>query len=216
MDKKENIKMSYEEWLKLFYGRVDQNFSTTRQSLHTTHQWAITLNIALITAIFSLSSTSNPFPNRTGLIILMISLPILMRFFIRSCLEYSIQEKFKTVRNELDYYFTHKNIGNIKVLNSELYECIDSYYFKWLSPMKLISICWRNLLLAYMWIFIVNLGLLIWAICTVVGDIPLYTIGSLSVLMILFEFVTLIRYEGFSYKKWRSHKHIDEEISIIK
>lgn len=205
-----------EEWLKLFYGRVDQNFSTTRQSLHITHQWAITLNIGLITAIFSLSSTTNPFPNHTGLIILMISFPILLRFFIRSCLEYSIQEKFKTIRNELDFYFEHKNIENNKRLDADLYECIDNYYFKWLSPKKLVSICWRNLQLAYLWIFIVNFGLLIWAIITVVGDITLYIIGGFSIIMVIFEVISFIGYEGFAYKEWRSHKFMKNEISNTK
>jgi hypothetical protein len=82
------------EWIHLFYKRIDQNLVSTRQGLHTSNQWALTLGIGILTAIVSMSNSSQNFANEFSLLALLLSFPILLRFFIRSCIEYSIQEKF--------------------------------------------------------------------------------------------------------------------------
>lgn len=138
------------EWLKLFYSRIDNNFSSTRQSLHTTHQWVLTLSIAIITAIISFSASGNPYPNYFGLLILIISFPILLRFFIRSCIEYSIEEKFIILRKEMDFYLLNCGKYSKSDFDKRLLNCVQSYYIDWKCPTKLTKICWDNLLLAYL------------------------------------------------------------------
>jgi len=48
-----------EGWLRLFYSKVYDQFTLSRESLHNTHQWAITLTFGVITAIFTISNNHN-------------------------------------------------------------------------------------------------------------------------------------------------------------
>lgn len=194
-----------DQWIKLFYSRIDSNLSTTRQSLHATHQWVLTLSIALITAIFSIPSRNDRFPNYLGLMILIVSFPILLRFFIRSCLEYSIEEKFITLRNEIDYYLIFATKSNDKKLKKRLVSCIQYYYYDWLCPRKLTKIVWHNLKLSYLWIFLLYVGLVIWGIVSVVGDLPMFIIGGFSAIIVVLEIFMFITYKGFKYHEWHEY-----------
>jgi len=191
------------KWLDLFYTRVGDQFILSRNSLHNTHQWVITLALGLITAVLTLGSNTNSYPNEYGFLALLISFPLLFRFFVRSCLETSIQYKWMTIRNALDkYYFlsNHKDFRKQKV-EDYLEETIILYYFDWKSPNSIWKIIWDNIRLAYFWPFIVLISLIIWGYFS----LPFTFIITISTIVvgvyIIYEVSTFFTYRGFDFEE---------------
>jgi len=187
-----------EDWLFLFYSRVTELYSLSRESLHNTHQWAITLAFALITAIMTLGGTEEPYPNEFSFIILMLSFPLLIRFFIRSCLECSIEYKFQAIRDALDFYLSGDKEEKRK-REAYLVNVINTYYIKFCSPYKLSKIIKDNLKLAYLWIFLLWLGLFIWGVFSLTYSLKLIIIFVMVVSFVVFEFIRFITYKKFHY-----------------
>jgi len=192
---KKNEKLD-EQWLMLFYERVTNQFTLSRESLHNTHQWAISLTFGIVTAIFTISST-NPYPNEYSFVALLLTLPLMIRFFIRSCLEYSIQRKWQEIRNRLDIYFSNRK----KKQYDDLKKCIDLYYFKWESPISIWKIIWDNLSLAYLWPFVLYGGLIIWGSISLFMTNLIKTTCFVVFLITIFEISRLICYRGFKKSK---------------
>ena len=186
-----------DEWLLIFYDRISNLYSLTRKSLHDTHQWAITLALALITAILTLGGVEDPYPNEFSFIIVILSFPLLIRFFIRSCLETSIQYKFQKVRDELDIYLSKK--VTTRDDETQLIKVINTYYFEFFSPKKLKKIIWDNLRLAYMWIFFLWFGLSLWGGFSLIFTFKLKLICILAGLYVVFEIIQFIAYKKFQY-----------------
>ena len=180
------------KWLEKFYDRVTNQFTLSRESLHNTHQWAITLTFGIVTAIFTISS-ENPYPNEYGFIALVLTFPLMMRFFVRSCLEYSIQRKWQEIRNRQDVFYFRESKKSYK----ELKDCIELYYFKWKSPISIWKIIWDNLSLAYLWPFILYFYLIIWGSLSIqLTNLVLITV-IIVVSFLVFEIVRVFRYRGF-------------------
>ena len=192
-----------DKWFELFYARATDHYTLARQSLHNTHQWAITLIFGLVTAVLTISSASNPYPNDMGFIALLLSFPLMFRFFVRSCLEYSIHEKWRVIRETIDQYYYCCKLDPKKEKDAKNYllEVIDLYYFKWKSPSTLWSIAWSNLKLAYLWPFILYLFFIIWGasvlyMTPIIGAVSIITTGFM-----VYEIIMFIIYRGFEYKK---------------
>lgn len=179
-------------WVQLFYQSVTNQFSLSRESLHNTHQWAISLTFGVVATALSVQRSDNPYPNEYGFIILLLTFPLMLRFFIRSCLEYSIQRKWQAIRNNLDKYLLNKTNRNFQILKKS----IDLYYFKWKSPVSIWKILWDNLKLAYLWPFVLYIGLIFWGMNKLIMT-NLVCISSIVVgIIVIFEIYQFFSYEG--------------------
>lgn len=196
MSDKQKDLCSSEKWLHDYYLRITALYNVSRQSLHNTHQWAITLTLAVITAIFTLDKEAG-YPNENGLLILLIGSPLLVRFFIRSCLEYAIQLKFQIIRDELDRLF----LSSEKTVSSfvRLKKVIETYYFEFRSPQELRIIMKNNLKLAYSWILIVWIGLILWGFISLGIDCKSFFILIIVLVFIVYEFVSIFKYPKLKY-----------------
>ena len=181
-----------EDWLRNFHIKVYDQFTLSRESLHNTHQWAITLTFGVITAIFTISNDQK-YPNESGLVILLLTFPLMIRFFFRSCLEYSIQRKWQRIRNNLDQYFLNSDKKNKEIL----LKSIDTYYFDWRSPIPVFKIIIDNLKLAYLWPFLLYSLLIIWGCVSIKLSVLLINIIFLTGIMILIEIIGFFTYRGF-------------------
>ena len=191
-------------WYEQLYQRVTDQFTLSRESLHNTHQWVITLTLGLTTALLALDGETSVYPDRFKFIVVLISIPLLFRFFVRSCLECSIQYKWITIRNALDYYYLYFQLNDEKKKHDAenyLLETICLYYFHWKSPKRLRRIVWENLRLAYLWPFILIIALLVWGFLEIELDHLLLWIVVLTSGVMLFEIFSFIHYRGFKYEK---------------
>lgn len=208
-------KESNEKYLESIYDRVNDQFILSRNSQQNTHQWVISLALALVTAVLTLGGNQNPYPSEFNFIAILVSFPLLFRFFVRSCLETSILYKWMTIRNALDeyYYLKSNNAGNTKEYKKYLDETLLLYYFKWKSPRKLGKIIWDNIRLAYFWPFIVIISLVVWGYAA----LPLSKLICITSVIVssfmLYEIITFFTYRGFQYKKTNTRKpevHLQE------
>ena len=187
------------EWLTLFYNRITELYSLSRKSLHDTHHWAITLTLALVTAIMGLGGTADPYPNEFGFIVVVVSFPLLIRFFIRSCLERSIEKRFLVIRNELDKYLS---LGaSAKEDNrARLTNIINTYYFEFYPSVGFIENMLDNLRLSYCWIFTLWIGLIVWGVFCLSFSVKLFVICTITGLFVIFELIQFYRYKKLNYK----------------
>lgn len=192
-----------EKWLGLFYSRVTDQYTLARNSLHNTHQWAITLIFGLVTAIFTLSSSQNPYPNEMGFIALLLSFPLLFRFFVRSCLEYSIHEKWRKIRDVIDKYYYYPKIDSQHERDVQIYlrEVIKIYYFDWRSPCSLGSIIKSNLKLAYLWPLIIYIFLIGWGFIQLPYTPTIKLVSIITIMFMIYELVAFLTYKGFDYQR---------------
>lgn len=189
------------QWIEKYYDRITALFILSRESLHNTHQWAISLALGFITVILAINSNESTFPNELSLIITLLSFPLLVRFFIRSCLECAIQHRFIKIRNELDIYLS-STVEKRKEREPDLIEVINCYYIQFQASKNIKKIIWENLQLAYLWIFIVWTGLIVWGFLT----LPIITkriiiILFLVIAFILYEIISFLLYERLKYKE---------------
>jgi len=188
------------DWLGWFYARVTDQFDLSRKSLHDTHQWVITLSIGLVTAVLVLPSQSSPYPNEFGLVAVLASFPLLFRFFVRSCLECSIQYKWMEIRNALDRYFYLQDAPpEIRSAASRhLRETIELFYFDWKSPKSLWAIVRENLQLAYGWPFLIAIFGIAWGARTLSMSPLLGFVAWAVVLFMIYEIIAFVKYSGFN------------------
>jgi hypothetical protein len=188
------------EWINKFYDRVTDLFILSRESLHNTHQWAISMALGFITVILAINGNENTFPNELSLIITLLSFPLLLRFFIRSCLECAIQYRFMRVRDTIDWYLSSSKEKR-RELKPHLLHVINCYYFHSTSPTKLVKIIWDNLRLAYFWIFIVWIGLITWGIIIVKKNPTVILIFCCVVVFSIYEILSFLLYKRFRFKE---------------
>ena len=187
-----------EKWLSKFYDRVSEQFTLSRTSFHSTHQWAITLTFGIVTAILTFSNEFDPYPNEIGFVALLLTLPLMIRFFIRSCLEYAIEKRWEKIRNNLDNYYYNKNNNN----KNKLLKSIDDYYFNWKSPISIWKNIFDNLRLAYAWPFLLYIGLISWGATSLYWHSSLLIqISVLSVsIFVIIEISSFFCYPGLRKK----------------
>lgn len=150
-----------ETWINMFYSRATSEFALARRSLHNTHQWAITLTIGVLVGASGVFG-GTLYPTEVSVMALAVVCPLLFRFFIRSCLECSIQHRWITIRNALDWYLASGEWDDKRREPYAVYlrEAVETCYFRFRSPRKLGRILGENLKLAYFWPFFLLLFML--------------------------------------------------------
>lgn len=196
------------EWLSLFYPRATEQFGLSRQSLHRTHEWVITLTLGLAIAVLTSGGQQSSYPNEFGLVAVLASFPLLFRFFVRSCLECAIQHRWIAIRNALDMYFYLQGVDphSKSAAERHLRETIELYYFQWKSPLSIWAIIWENLRLAYLWPFILLVSLMVWGAAVLTMSPLLAITGATVVLYMSYEVIAFLRYRGF--------EHVDSVTSL--
>lgn len=191
------------KWLEMFYEQVGREASLARESQRETHNWVITLAAGIFTAIFALGGNQIKYPSEIGFIGLLIITPLFFRFFVRSCLEYQIFHRWIVIRNGLDsYYFSKNNSQGLEQqISKYLLEIISLYYFQWKAPKHFLKMIWDNFRLAYGWLFIILIALIIWGIIEQPMTLNIKYTLILFIPWMSFELISFIRYRGFNYYK---------------
>ncbi|MBN2156488.1 MAG: hypothetical protein JW776_10630 [Candidatus Lokiarchaeota archaeon] len=203
---------SNDKWLDVLYGRVNDQFVLSRTSQQNTHHWVISLALALITAVLTLGGNEEPYPSEFNFVAILVSLPLMFRFFVRSCLETSIQNRWMVIRNALDEYnyIKSNNLNQISEYKKYLDEVISLYYFSWKSPTKIEKIIWDNIRLAYFWPFVVIVILLTWGYIALPNTKMICITSIIVSSFMVYEIVSFFNYKGFKYEKPETKKpHID-------
>ena len=100
-----NLEQMNDDWFETLNSRVNGELGLARRSYHTTHQWVITLTVGLITAVLALGKEKIVYPTEFSLLAVLAITPLMIRFFVRSCLEFAIFYRWKMIRDALDTYF---------------------------------------------------------------------------------------------------------------
>lgn len=202
----ETIKMNSwndSEWLMLFYEQVGREASSARESQRETHNWVITLAAGIVTAVLALGGDELKYPSELSFVGLLIVIPLFFRFFVRSCLEYQIFNRWIILRNGLDGYFIAKQASKDSGDKAMKYleEIIQLYYFQWKAPKPIPKMIADNLKLAYGWPFIILFVLLVWGIIAqTMTTLICYTLIVFIPWMFL-EINWFIGYRGFKYQE---------------
>jgi len=196
------------EWLSLFYTRATEQFGLSRQSLHRTHEWVITLTLGLTIAVLTSGDQQSSYPNEFGFVAVLASFPLLFRFFVRSCLECAIQHRWIAIRNALDRLFYLKGVDpySRSLAERHLRETIELYYFQWKSPLSIWAIIWEVLRLAYLWPFILLVSLMGWGAAALTMSPLLAIAGATVILYMSYEVIAFFGYRGF--------EHVDSVVSL--
>jgi hypothetical protein len=197
-----------EQSFSLFYERITQLYTLSRESLHNTHQWVTTIAIATVTAVLALKevqtspaqagTVQTSFPNELAVLGFLAMVPLMFRFLVRSCLEDAIQHRFMAIRNAQDYVCYNKGTEQAEDARRYYHEVMELYYFRWLSPKTLRELLWENFQLSYSWPFILLIAFLVWGVASVRWT-PLLWIGTgLVVLFMSWEVVEFLTYNGYT------------------
>jgi len=146
-------------WLVEFYQYAGRETTLAFTVLNDYHRWALTLTIALLTAI-ALGKDVAPAP--LPFIVILGSSLLLFRFFVRSSIGYVNLYRWNTLTSLIVKYWRATGSKEESEAWKSLEKAIEIYYVQWKSPIRLSKIVWDNLRLAFLWLGIVILGLVIW------------------------------------------------------
>lgn len=203
-----SVQFGDSDWLEWFYSRVTDQYVLARESFHNTHQWTITLTLGLVTAVVALGGQGAQYPTELSVIAVLAAIPFLFRFFVRSCLEYSIHHRWATIRDALDLHFYLCSTQPSMTSQSLAYlqETIRLYYFQWLCPRPFSKIVGDNLRLAYSWPFILLAALTLWGIV----ELPLTPLLGIALagvgFFMVYEIWAFVTYRGFKFEKTQTPK----------
>lgn len=179
-------------WLESLYSHVDSNLAISRDGYTGTHQWIISLTIGGLTAALAFSDDKFVYPTEYSFIIVLLLIPLVLRFFVRSCLEYTVFYRWLTLRNKLDEYFFKLNKGKkTKKDEDELNRVIQICLIDTNSVRTFPKMVFDNLRMAFLWPLLILFGL------TFVGfqSQPL----TLSIKIVLIPVTAMIIYEIYSF-----------------
>ena len=191
------------DWLRDFYGQVGREVSLARESQRETHNWVITLVGGAVAAVWALGGSDFNYPTISSFIVVLAITPLVFRFFVRSCLEYQIFNRWIALRNTLDiYFFTKENKPEIAAIAMQsLAEQIQIYYFQWKQPKTNWKMIKDNFQLAYGWPFILLFILITWGLIMLpLAGLALYAILITGSWMI-YEFINFFAYFNGRYTK---------------
>jgi hypothetical protein len=142
-----------EAWLNRFYTEVGREVTLARESQRETHNWVITLTVGSVAAVWAMGGGTFNYPTESSLIVVLVMLPLVFRFFVRACLEYQIFNRWVFIRDALNAYFFARDLKPdlSRPAMASLIEQIRLYYFQWRQPRSNGKMIWDNLILAYGW-----------------------------------------------------------------
>ena len=192
-----------DSWLKEFYSEVGREVSLARESQERTHNWVITITAGAIASVWALGGGSFRYPTESSFIVVLVMLPLVLRFFVRSCLEYQIFNRWVFIRDALNAYYFSKDMRPEleEIAMSSLIEQIRLYYFQWNQPRSNPKMIWDNLVLAYAWPMLLILVLIIVGFAT---QPPTILVSSTLVLVgpwTVFEVYNFFSYFHNRYRK---------------
>ncbi len=196
-----------DEWLKMFYGRVDSELAVARNTIGTTHQWVITLTVGGITAVLAFGQGDFKYPTESSFIAVLVLLPLLFRFFVRACLEYTIFHRWLEIRNLLDryYYLQELDPAAADSCRTRLLRAIELYYFNESSAKPFLKMVQDNLKLAFLWPFILLIGLIVIGLRLQESSPLIKVVIWGTALFTLLELACFVRYRRFRYKELDEH-----------
>lgn len=100
------------------------------------------------------------------LLVLAATLPLLWRFFIRSCTAYENLLRFNDIQREAAKYLNGES-------NWTAFEVHNNLFWRdWKARRPFRSVLWHNLQYGFMWIFLIAIGVLVWAFVSSEGGTP--------------------------------------------
>lgn len=190
-----------DQWLEWLYHRVDINLTMARNGYTGTHQWIITLTIAGLTAVLAVNGDDFRYPTEQSLVIVLLLFPLMLRFFVRSCLEYTIFYRWLRLRDGLDFYFNKARMGKkTKKDGAALARVIDICLIGTRSVRPMRKMIYDNLRMAFLWPMLIVLGLLAYGL--MYQDLtPTLTIVLIAVAAVTaYEVQEFARYPRFRYE----------------
>lgn len=190
-------------WLELFYARTDSEFALSRTSLYGTHQWAVTLAVGVVAAALGLGTAYKSVDGELPLMAILVAAPLLVRFYVRSCIDYAVHCRWKEIRNATDRYFRGRPAaGGVKAAaRAHLDQVVELYYFQWKSPLTLRTVLWHQLRLTYLWPFILLAGAMAWGFWIVGCAKGPLIVGVVVALYLIYEAYQLATYDGLDFAK---------------
>lgn len=151
-----------QNWLDLLYARIDNEFASARSNWTTIHQWVISLTVGGLTAAFALNQGEFTYPTPFGFSAVLCILPLMFRFFVRACIEYTLFHRWLRIRNAIDAYLATGRAKSVlkKAKERELKVILANYYFHHWSAHTFLRMVWDNLRIAFLWPFALLIGLI--------------------------------------------------------
>lgn len=192
-----------EKWLHDFYNQVGRETSLARESQRETHNWVIAIAGGVIAAAWALGTDQSFYPTEKSFILVMVIIPFIFRFFVRSCLEYQNFNRWVSLRNSLDkYYFActiHPELSQKAMDN--LINQIRLYYFQWRLPKSINKMIWDNLVLTFGWPLLIIVCLFVWGLVEQSKSLIIWVVLSMVAFWMLFELTNFIIYFAKKYTK---------------
>ena len=197
------------DWLKSFYKECGREVSLAYDVLNQTNNWAITLIIAVLATGFigSIRFDNNDtlkfvYPTIYHWTFIIVAWVINMRFFVRSALALVNMYRWNTLINStMKVLSLPENHPSSSIFKDNLSKKIESYYFKWNSPIKTRKLFWENLRLIYLWLFLIIIALFIIGLILLEKNL-FYFIG-------LGFFIAATAYEVINFLFYRAFKYVE-------
>jgi len=210
--------MMEKSWLEKFYTECGREVSLAYNVLNHTNTWGVTLITAFLATIFISAiefkggNLTLHYPTTIHWFLVIGAWIALMRFFVRSALGLANMYRW----NELIYSSSKvlslpENSPAVPIYIRNCAKKIDSYYYRFHSPVARWKIVWHSLKLMYLWFFIAVLVLFIWGLLVLDRNWQYYLGIAVFIVAVLLEFFWFVRWHGLQYEKL----DLEEEPSIL-
>jgi len=196
------------QWIESFYKECGREVSLAYNVLNQTNTWGVTLGSAVLTAGFlgaiklEVGHIYFNYPNIYQWYFVIVAWIIMLRFFVRSALGLVNMYRWNALI-----------VASTKVLSlpeghvsrplflQHLCDAIDAYYYKWQSPIKRTKLLWNNLLLMYLWFFLIILVFFVWGLIKLPKDIYFWLGISAFAIPLVVEVILFLNWRGLKYQK---------------
>jgi hypothetical protein len=105
-----------EDWLKEYYGRLqnESQFSSTRRDNAT--NWALTLFLGIIAAYVALLTSQTVVPSVWRIGLLLAGSILLIRFFVQSTIAYSFLRRWRYLENQIECHWAFEEPDMKKIV----------------------------------------------------------------------------------------------------
>ena len=145
------------EFRKDYTNTINQEISNASSQLHETTNWAVAVTIGAMGGL----AIADSFPSRWTLALLVASLILVIRFFVRSCIAYSYLARWNSIQKQILRVQAAESGEAEAVAKKRLVDSIKYHHLEWKSAVPLRKLIWSNLKLGYLHlILILSLALL--------------------------------------------------------
>lgn len=161
-----------DEWLKAFYAQCGREVTLAYTTLNQMKNWAMLITAAAISALAFGTSAAN-YPNAEMLVGVVVIYTFTLRFFIRAIICYINLTRWNTIQNSCIRLMLQPTASDPARLNErvkKLEQDIQSYYYRWLSPISRKTQVFANLKLGFALLFALPLFFMVWGILALWDD----------------------------------------------